>query len=460
MHILSVGLNFKTAPVEVRERITFAEEALPRALQQLKNTKSILECVIVATCNRTEIYAVVDQLHTGRHFIRAFMEQWFNISRDDLDEHLYIHEDDGAVSHLFRVTCGLNSMVIGETQILGQIKDAFQLAIEQRTTGTIFNMLFKQAVTLGKRAHSETSIGENAVSISYAAIELGKKIFGQFHDKSVLIIGAGKMSELAVKHLHANGAPTVYVVNRTLSRAEELAAKFHGEAYPFDMLEQVMEKVDIVISSTGADHTVLHKDQMSRVMKKRKNRPVFMIDIAVPRDLDPAINDIPNVYLYDIDDLEGIVEFNIQERQKEALKIEEMIGAEIEAFQTWIATLGVVPLIRALREKALSIQEETMRSIENKMPDLSERELKILQKHTKSIVNQLLRDPIIRIKEMSGQPGSDRSLELFEKLFALEEWKEITPEQTEVSTAQASREQWEHSRPLQRLNAQDAPVRP
>jgi glutamyl-tRNA reductase len=459
MHILAVGLNFKTAPVAVREKVTFAESTLPEALQQLKQTKSILECVILATCNRTEVYAVVDQLHTGRHFIRAFMEKWFGVSREFLDAHLYIQENDDAIAHLFRVTCGLNSMVIGETQILGQMKEAFALAAQNDATGTIFNMLFKQAVTLGKRAHAETSIGENAVSVSYAAIELGKKIFGQFDDKSVLIIGAGKMSELAAKHLHANGAPNVYVINRTFSRAEELAVKFQGSAYPFEQLDAILEKVDIVISSTGADHLVLTKAQITSVMKRRKNRPLFMIDIAVPRDLDPKINEIPNVYLYDIDDLEGIVEFNLQERQKEALKIEEMVQVEMSAFDQWISTLGVVPLIKALREKSLSVQEETMRSIENKLPNLSERELKILQKHTKSIVNQLLRDPILRIKEMAGEQGAEQSLEMFEKLFALEDWVENEAKPSESLTQTQSQENQDAYRTLQRLQAQGVPLR-
>jgi glutamyl-tRNA reductase len=458
MHILAVGINFKTAPVAVREKVTFVESTLPEALQQLKDTKSILECVILATCNRTEIYAVVDQLHTGRHFIRTFLEKWFGVSREYLDAYRYVHEDDDAIAHLFRVTCGLDSMVIGETQILGQIKDAFALALQNEATGTIFNMLFKQAVTLGKRAHAETSIGENAVSISYAAIELGKKIFGRFNDKSVLIIGAGKMSELAVKHLHASGAPTVYVVNRTYARAQELAVKFQGAAFPFEQLDKVLEKVDIVISSTGADHVVLSKAEITAVMNRRKNRPLFMIDIAVPRDLDPQINEIPNVYLYDIDDLEGIVEYNLQERKAEALKIEEMLQTEMSEFRQWMATLGVVPLIKSLREKSLSVQEDTMRSIENKLPNLSERELKILRKHTKSIVNQLLRDPILRVKEMAGQPGAEQSLEMFEKLFALEDWVENSTEPSKVMPQ--SQETQESRTTLQRLQAHNVPLRP
>lgn len=439
MHILTVGLNYKTAPVEIREKLTFEEARLPEALARLRDMKSVLECVIVATCNRTELYAVVDQLHTGRHFVRSFMEKWFGLSREQFDQHLYIHESDEAVRHLFRVVSGLDSMVLGETQILGQVRDAFSAAQAKGTTGTIFNMLFKQAVTLGKRAHSETAIGENAVSVSYAAIELAKKIFGSFSEKSVLILGAGKMSELTAKHLYSNGVPRVVVVNRTFARAEELAIKFQGEAYPIERLKQALTEVDIVISSTGANEAVLTKADMESVMKLRRNRPIFMIDIALPRDLDPAINELTNIYLYDIDDLQGIVDYNLQERQKEALKISEMISIELGLFNQWVHTLGVVPVIKALRDKALSIQEETMRSMENKLPNLSERELTVIRKHTKSIVNQLLRDPILRIKELAAESNSAQSIALFSELFALESLLEEEM-QTEVPASSKERQ--------------------
>ncbi|KHF33526.1 Glutamyl-tRNA reductase [Paenibacillus sp. P1XP2] len=315
MHIVVVGLNYRTAPVEVRERFTFEPNELPEALSQLMQTKSVMEGVIVATCNRTEIYVVVDRLHMCGHFIRSFMEQWFDIPREEFTRHLYIYEDEQAISHLFRVTCGLDSMVIGETQILGQVRSAFLLSQQEKATGTWFNMLFKQAVTLGKRAHSETSIGESAVSVSYAAVELGKRIFGMFDDKKVMILGAGKMSELTVKHLYANGAEEVIVANRTLARAEELASKFKGTPCTMEQALGRLQEVDILISSTGAKDYVLDRAQVSESMKKRQSRPLFIIDIAVPRDIDPAIADLDNVFLYDIDDLEGIVESNLEMRK-------------------------------------------------------------------------------------------------------------------------------------------------
>lgn len=433
MHILTIGLNYKTAPVELRERFAFSAEDKPRALNILQNTRSILECVILGTCNRTEVYAVVDQLHTGRHYIKDFLSQWFNVDRELFINHIYIKENDAAVRHLFKVGCGLDSMVLGETQILGQIKEAYELALETGTTGTVFNTLFKQGITLAKKAQSETDINKNAVSTSYAAIELGKKVFGYFTDKKVLILGAGKMSELTAKHLHANGVSQVIVVNRTFERAVQLAEKFSGIAFPMENLNQALIQSDIVISSTGSTGYVLTKEMLHDMLKLRRNRPLFLIDIAVPRDLDPAINDLDGVYLYDIDDLEGIVEANLQERLKEAEKIEVMIDDEMVAFKNWLSTLGVVPLITALREKLLSHQEEAMKNIQNKCPELTEKEMRMINKQTKSLINQILHDPIVRVKEMAGQPRSDDALKMFIKMFALEDQlEEATPYQEEI----------------------------
>lgn len=440
MHIVVVGLNYRTAPVEVRERFAIADEDLPQALRQLRETKSVLEGTIVATCNRTEIYVVLDRLHMCGHFIRTFMEQWFGIPRQEFTQHLYIYEDEQAISHLFRVACGLDSMVLGETQILGQVKRSFQWAQENKATGTWFNMLFKQAVTLGKRAHSETMIGESAVSISYAAVELGKRIFGAFHNKVIMILGAGKMSELTVKHLYANGAAEVIVANRTLGRAQELAHKFNGTPCTIEQAMDRLHQVDILISSTGAQGYVLNADTLAQSMKLRKSRPLFMIDIAVPRDIDPAIGDISNVFLYDIDDLEGIVESNMEMRRAESIKIERMIRQEVESFNQWLKTLGVRPAIRALQERGADIHAETLESLFNKLPELDERQRKVISRLTKSIVNQMNHEPIHRIKEMAAEKDGAEALDLFTRIFALEDQLEHSADQvnqSEVSEAQS-----------------------
>lgn len=421
MHTLVVGLNYKTAPVEIREKLSFIESELPNAMAALKEEKSILEDVIVSTCNRTEIYAVVDQLHTGRYYIKQFLAKWFDIPVEQFDTHLYIREDDDSLHHLFRVTSGIDSMVLGETQILGQVKKSFLEAQEIGSTGTIYNQLFKQAVTFAKRAHNETTINENAVSVSYAAVELAKKIFGSLKHKHVAILGAGKMGELAIQNLYGSGVGKVTVVNRTFEKAQILASKFNGDAKSMQELQCMLLEADILISSTGSSDYVIDFELMEYVERLRKGKPLFMVDIAVPRDLDPRISELPNVFLYDIDDLQGIVEANLAEREQAAQEIIAMIGQEVIQFKDWFATLGVVPVISALRKKANQIQQETMTSIENKMPNLTERERKILNKHTKSIINQLLKDPILHAKELANSPKASQQLQLFQQIFGIED---------------------------------------
>jgi glutamyl-tRNA reductase len=433
MHTIVVGVNYRTAPVEIRERLSFVESELPQAMKALQEQKSILENVIVSTCNRTEIYAVVDQLHTGRYYIKQFLANWFKIPMESFSSYLFIHESDGAMEHLFRVTAGIDSMVLGETQILGQVRKSFLEGQEIGTTGTVFNHLFKQSVTLAKKAHAETAIGENAVSVSYAAVELGKKIFGSLQNKHVVILGAGKMGELAIKNLHGSGAGKVTVINRTFEKAQVLAAKFDGQAKSMKELQCALLEADILISSTGSTDFVIDLELMQFVERLRKGKPLFMVDIAVPRDLDPRIGELPNVFLYDIDDLQGIVEANLAERQRAADEIMLMIEGELVQFKDWLGTLGVVPVISALRQKALNIQAETMASIENKMPELTDRERKILNKHTKSIINQLLKDPILQAKELAASPNSLEQLQLFQQIFGIEEEVELE-KQRQVNT--------------------------
>lgn len=420
MYILMIGLNYKTASVGIRERFAFQEETKEKAIRTLKNTKSISEGVILGTCNRTEIYAVVDQLNTGRHYLKSFLSDWFGIDKHEFANFLYIKENNQAVEHLFRVACGLDSMVLGETQILGQVKNSFFQSQNLKSTGTIFNMLFKQAITLAKKVQSNTDIGKNAVSVSYAAIELGKKIFGDFRNKTVVIVGAGKMGELTAKYLQEHGVDTFVVVNRTYERAKSVADQFNGKAISIENLSEALIKADIVITSISTYSYVLTKQQIQAVSQKR-SLPLFMVDIAVPRNLDPGINDLDNVFLYDIDDLEGIVETNLEKRAQEAEKIKLMIEQELISFKSWISTLGVVPIMAALREKSLTIHQEAVRNIENKLPSLTERELKIIRKYSKSIVNQMLHDPLLGIKEMAANPSKKEVFDLIIQLFSLEE---------------------------------------
>lgn len=352
MHIIVTGFNHKTAPVELRERMTFSADGIRPALHRLRNTKSILECVLLSTCNRTELYVVADQMHTGSYYSKVFLEGEFGVTKEEFEPHLYIKKNEEAVRHLFSVVCGLDSMVLGETQILGQVKSAFLIAQEEGVTGTLFNRLFKQAVTLGKRVQNETEIGQNAVSVSYAAVELGKKMFSTFTGKTVLLLGAGETGKLTAKHLFEAGADRVLVLNRTEEKAVEVARRFNGEARPLSRLVESLREADIVVSSTGASQAVIGLDAVKKAVKKRP-APLFLIDIAVPRDIDPKVNELDNVYLFDIDDLKEIVETNLGLRRREAEKAREMAEEEVILFQDWLNTLGVVPLISALREKSL-----------------------------------------------------------------------------------------------------------
>jgi glutamyl-tRNA reductase len=425
MHILVVGLNHHTAPVEVRERFTISSQDLTQALLKLKHTASILECVILTTCHRTEFYVVVDRHHSCVRYISGFIEQWFHISRDQFKPYLFSWDHEQAVKHLFRVTSGLDSMMIGETQILGQVRSAFLHAQSLQTTGKFFNKLFKQAITFAKRAHSETSISETPVSISYAAIEMGKRILGSYHHKKVMIIGAGKMSELAIKHLASQGLQQLVIVNRTYERALELANQFNAVPCRMeDMMNQLVD-VDLLVSSTGASEFIITAEDLQSVMPNRTNGTLLMMDIAVPRDIDPQVNKFPHVCLYDIDDLEIIVESHVEQRHKEATYIESMIVSEMIAYEQWMQTLEVRPVIQALQEKANMIHEETLNSLLQKLPELNEHQQKVIRKLTKSMMSQLLRDPILRLKELAPHSDSQEMLTLCTALFALDEMSEI-----------------------------------
>lgn len=421
LHTIVISLNHKKAPIEIREKITFADDSLPQGLVKLRHSKSILESVILSTCNRTELYVVCDQLHTGRYYIKVFLSEWFSLPQESFAPFLHIYENDECIEHLFKVACGLDSMVLGETQILGQVTDAFLLAQKTGTTGTIFNELFKQVITLAKRAHSETGIDESPVSVSYAAVQLAKSIFGHLRNKQVVILGAGETSQLTAKHLQSDGVKSITVLNRTYENAAELASQLNGRALPLENLRDAISSCDILISSTASTEFVVTPEQIEPMINKRKGRPLFLIDIAVPRDLDPSLNDLDSVFLYNIDDLNQIVENNLSERRKIAETIEKMIAEAIEEFKAWVNTLGVVPLISALRAKALTIQSTTMSSLERKLPDLTERERAVISKHTKSIINQMLRDPILGLKEMAAEPKSKQALENFIRIFAIEE---------------------------------------
>ncbi len=428
MHVVMVGLSHKTAPVEVREKVAFPDDLIPEALRALQEIDGIGEAAILSTCNRTEVYAASASPADAIEQIKTFVDGFRDLGDYDLKQHLYGLDSLDACAHLFRVTSSLDSMVVGEGQILAQVKECYWIAQSNGATSTVLNKLFHEAIRTGKRVRTETSIGENAVSISYAAVELAKQVFGELLGRSALLLGAGEMAELTAKHLCANGVRNITVVNRTRERAEELARVIDGKAGSFDELDELMLNADIVVSSTAAQELILEKDRMAKIMHTRKNRPIFMFDIAVPRDLDPGINDLYNTYLYDIDDLKNVVAANKAEREKEAESAGSIIEESVDVFAQWMSTREVVPTITALKRKGELILEAEVEKATARMGDLSEREANIIKGLGVGIVNKLLHGPIIKMKEMSSKRDGYVYTESLRELFDLDALEEADSE--------------------------------
>jgi glutamyl-tRNA reductase len=418
MNILVVGLNHKTAPIEVREKVAFDGPKLEEAVNILKTFDAVKENIILSTCNRVEIYAGVNEINAGVKGIKDFISDFHKVPKDLLDKSLYIHKGQEAIRHMYRVAASLDSMVVGEPQILGQLKDAYDAALTNKTTGIYLNRLMRKSVSVAKRIRTETKIAESAVSISFAAVELAKKIFDDLATKSFMLIGAGEMAELAARHLINSGVKDVYVTNRTTARAEELAHEFHGKVILFDNFTLELRHTDIVICSTGAPHYILMKDQVHKIMKERKQKPMFIIDISVPRNIDPQINDLDNVYLYDVDNLQGIIDINIQERAREAEKAEQIVDEEIGSFLKWTASLTATPTIVALRNKAEGIRKDELEKTLKKMGPLEEKTIRSIEQLTASIVNKLIHPPTAALK--AEEEDKEQMLGIIQKLYNLE----------------------------------------
>ena len=417
--IILLGLNHKTAPVELRECIAFSGDETADALETLKKDPVINEILLFSTCNRVEVLLVTDDSSRAIKSAQKFIADYNNIPLSEFQNALYIHRGDEAVRHIFRVAASLDSMVLGEPQILGQIKEAYRTATQKKCSGVILNRLLHRTFFVAKRIRTETGIGDRAVSVSYAAIELARKIFGDLNAKKALLIGAGEMAELAVEHLIRNRIGAVQVANRTFEHGVELARRFSGEAVRFEELGECLQTVDIIISSTGSPDFVVTRDQVKSIIRSRRNRPLFFIDIAVPRDIDPQINRIPNTYVYDIDDLKGIIEENIEDRQREAVKADRIVDEAVIHFRQWYENLDVVPTIVAIRNKLEDLAEaEVKKTLQaNKIPD-EHREA--LERMVGSLVNKILHDPT---KILKNRHHEDKTvlLDITRKLFDLDE---------------------------------------
>ncbi|MCM8540976.1 MAG: glutamyl-tRNA reductase [Lentisphaeraceae bacterium] len=410
------GLNHKTAPVELREKLSFAGDNYEDAIKELKESNELDEFALLSTCNRTEFLFRSD--HNGDQTIIDFLCKRGDISESELKDYIYeLHEFD-ALSHLYRVGAGLNSLVVGETQILGQVKNAFEDAIEKEISGNSFLKIYQSMLQCAKAVRRGTDIGKGSLSVSFIAVQLAKNIFSSFHDKKVLLVGAGEMCELAGIHFNEAGVANINVVNRSLDKGEKLAAKFEGKAFPLDQLAEASKGADIILSSTGADDFVLTYDLISPIALKRRE-PLFLIDIAVPRDIDPKLNELNEIFLYNIDDLNLIAQENQKSRNNAVSKAEEIIDQQVDEFRQGIFTANLGPVISSLKKRSEEVKAEELEKLFRKNQHMTDEDRKSIERSVNLIVNKILHDPIISLREGVKKERSSRVINVFKDFFNL-----------------------------------------
>ncbi len=418
--ILVIGLNHTTAPVEIREKMTFPGNQDGSAVRTIRAVPNVEEAVILSTCNRSEIIAMSGAAEQAVGDLLATVGRIHGLEPESFLDFMYVKKGRDAVRHVFRVASGLDSMVLGEPQILGQVKDAYRVATQANATGPILNRLMHRAFFSAKRVRSETGVGRAAVSVAYAAVELAGKILGDLSAKTVMLIGAGEMAELAARHLSGQVCRPVVVINRTYETACSLAAELRGTAVPMERIGEGLERADVVITSTASCDPIIRVDDVKSVMRRRRYRPVFFIDIAIPRDVEPAVNDIDGVYLYNIDDLQSVVEQNIDERKHEALRAEPLIEDETTKFMDWSKTLDAAPTIVALKEKLEAIRAGELTRMNGKLSDLSPEQRDAVERITRSIINKIAHDPISFLKRTGASSKRNTYLDLTQRVFNLE----------------------------------------
>jgi len=428
--IINIGMNHETAPVALRECLAVESQNVQKALGLMRNLDVVREGFFLSTCNRVEALIVAEEGQEAKQAVVSLFGKMGNIPVDEFSSSLYTFENMDAVTHIFSVASSLDSMVIGEPQILGQIKEAYLQATREKMSGVILNRLMHKAFHVAKRVRSETDICGSAVSISYAAVELARKIFHDLEGKRVLLIGAGEMAELAARHLLTNGVSAMTVLNRTFERAVEVAERFGASPVSFEEIEDQLLKADIVVTSTAATEYVITREMVKKVLRKRRNRPLFVIDIAVPRDVEPEVNKLNNVYLYDIDDLKGVIEINKAQRQEEAVKAQRIVNEEVVKFEKWLKTLSVVPTIVSLRNKAEAIIQAEFGKSRSALDQLSPSQREAVEVLIRSIVEKMLNDPILFLKGKAGRSTLNDYLDTIRKLFSLDEGDETRQRKT------------------------------
>jgi len=418
MRFQLIGVNHKTAPVEVRERLAIPDSRLPEACKKLAEHPAIAEGMIVSTCNRVEFLA---NMKNGSGDLREFLREYFSVDPSQFENHLYEFREDDAVRHVFRVAASLDSMVVGEPQILGQVKEAYATARAVGAVRAQLDQLLTRAFAVAKRVRTETAVGSSSVSVASVAVELAEKIFGNLHGKSVYLVGAGKMSELAARHLLAHGASSIFIANRTYDRAIRLAQKFEGQAIEFSRLYDTCERADIVITSTGSPHFIFRREHGEKFLARRRNRPMFFIDIAVPRDVDPEINKLDGIFVYDIDDLQQAVSSHVSDRKKEAEKAEAIVNSEVEKFHARLLTLDVVPTIVSLQDHLETIRQAEIDRVRGRLGTMSTDQELAVEALTRGIINKIMHTPISTLKTAARDPESTTVVELVRRLFNLQD---------------------------------------
>ena len=418
--IVNIGMNHETAPVELRELAAVGEHTIDEVMSTMRTIKDIKESIVLSTCNRVEILFTTENEERATDSVIDFLCHYSQISRDKLLPLLYIYYDQEAIRHIFRVGASMDSLIIGEPQILGQVKEAYRIAVNHKSSSVILNKLMHRTFSLAKKIRTETEISGSAVSISFAAVELAKKIFGDLEGKKVLLIGAGEMAELAATYLLNNRVAKIMVANRTFHRAVEIADQFHGETISFEEIGDQLLHTDIVITSTASPEPILFSNQVKKAMKDRKNQPLFFIDIAVPRNIEPQINEIENAFVYTVDDLKGIIELNLSKRKDEAVKAERMVDEEVIKFSEWLKTLDVVPTIVALKEKCKTIRQIELKKTLSNLGNLTPEQRKSVEKLASSITKKVLNDPIIFLKSKENRSSRNLYLDIARRLFNLD----------------------------------------
>lgn len=423
MKLLVLGLNHKTAPIEVRERLTFGPDIIAGALRDLRGQPGVQESVVLSTCNRTELYCAVAD--GGEERVRTWLGGFHGIGVERLNPYLYAHAERGAILHLLRVASGLDSMVLGEPQILGQVKSAFQTAADCTATGKLLSRLFQHAFSVAKTVRTDTAIGNSPVSVAFAAVSLARQIFTDLSKQTAMLIGAGETIELAARHLHQNGVGRIVVANRTVERAYELASQFDGVAIALTEITNHLAQADIVISSTASPLPVLGKGAVERALKARRHRPMFMVDIAVPRDIEPEVASLNDVYLYTVDDLQGVVDEGLRSRQEAAVQAEEIIAFHTDEFMAWLRSLDAAGLIQDYRHRAERLRDEVLERA-NRQLEAGKAPAEVLSFLAHTLTNKLLHAPSTRLRQ-AARDGDAGILVAANELFQLESGPSVAP---------------------------------